>query len=85
MNIFSAKSLVILASKLRAIIPDSLIIATIIEKINPETTGAGIAYFFKAFEWLTHHLPEKITKAAIPNVHKYSNWKVATSPFSPGV
>ena len=51
----------------------------------PETTGAGIAYFLNAAECATIARPRKITIAAKPRVHKYSNLKFAIAPSAAGV
>ena len=55
------------------IVPDILINETATEKIKPDTTGAGIAYFFRAADLLTIARPKKITMAAKPSVVRYSN------------
>lgn len=48
------------------------------EKMSPETTGAGIAYFCSAFDFETMKRPRKMTMAAKPRVVRYSNWKLAS-------
>ena len=65
--------------------PEPLIIATTIEKMIPDTTGAGIAYLRSNFEWFTIARPRKITMAAKPRVVRYSNLKLATAPSAAGV
>ena len=56
----------IVASKEIPTIPAPLMQDTMIEKIRPEITGAGIAYFLSASERATMALPRKITMAAKP-------------------
>ncbi|MPN30508.1 hypothetical protein SDC9_177979 [bioreactor metagenome] len=69
----------------REIVPDILIMETASEKIRPDTTGAGIAYFFKIDDLETMPRPRKITMAAKPSVVKYSNLNEAIAPFAAGV
>ena len=64
----------IVASKEIPTIPAPLMQDTMIEKIRPEITGAGIAYFLSVSERATMALPRKITMAAKPRVHRYSNF-----------
>ena len=73
------------ASKLILTIPLILIAEIRREKMIPDITGAGIAYFRKREERATMARPKKITIAANPRVHKYSNLKVAIAPSAAGV
>ena len=75
----------IAASKEIPTIPAPLMQDTMIEKIRPEITGAGIAYFLSVSERATMALPRKITMAAKPRVHRYSNLKEATAPSAAGL
>ena len=52
------------------------------EKMRPETTGAGIAYFCSALDFDTRKRPKKMTSAANPSVVRYSNWNPASLPAS---
>ena len=73
------------ASKLILTVPVILIAEIRSEKMIPETTGAGIAYFLNAAECATIARPRKITIAAKPRVHQYSNLKFAIAPSAAGV
>ena len=84
-NKFWQRSFMIVASKEIPTIPAPLMQDTMIEKIRPEITGAGIAYFLSASERATMALPRKITMAAKPRVHRYSNLKEATAPSAAGL
>ena len=65
--------------------PDILMAEIRSEKMIPDTTGAGIAYFLNAAERATMARPQKITIAAKPNVQRYSNLNVAMAPSAAGV
>ena len=58
---------------------------TRMEKIRPETTGAGMAYFRRGAEGATIQRPKKITMAAKPRLVRYSNLKVLSAPSTPAV
>ena len=72
-NRFWQRSFIMVASKEIDTIPKPLMAEIKIEKIMPETTGAGIAYFLNAADFETRARPRKITMAAKPRVHRYSN------------
>ena len=84
-KIFWVRSFIREASKEISTMPMPLIRETRMEKIIPETTGAGIAYFLKGAERATMARPRKMTMAAKPSVHKYSNLNDAAAPSAAGV
>ena len=58
-KMFWHRSWMVLTSKEKAITPDAFRMATAIENSRPETTGAGIANFFRSAERLTMAWPER--------------------------
>ena len=66
-------------------VPEALMMEIIMEKMIPETTGAGIAYLRRAAERATMARPQKITMAANPSVQRYSNLNDAMAPSAAGV
>ncbi|CCY81663.1 unknown [Clostridium sp. CAG:149] len=65
--------------------PAPLMTDTMMEKMIPDTTGAGIAYLRRSAECATIARPAKITMAAKPRVVRYSNLNDATAPSAAGV